>query len=547
MPRFPSLKVTNRHLYERVVAVDLTPVQPGGANGGAKSAALALLKRMSELRPQWRFFLLTNSRAHDELSTLDGTNVERCCVLELSQHQQPSSPKHSSLKRALKRVLPTSSIKVGKRLLEKLRRLNITAPSGPTGGVTTGEIPGLLFSPFGNLEYYDPRVATVAVIHDIQYAEYPAFFTEAELAERDAMVRAAYRHADRIICDASYVKTTLMHHSGLPAERFTVIPIAIGERLVPSGSPLHRMSGRRYLIYPANTWPHKNHGMLLTAFARHCRLNPEDDLHLALTGAEPNGPGDLERAITCFQLCNRVHLLGFLPEAELGPIMADAVGMIFPSFYEGFGIPVIEAMTLGIPVACSDATVLPEVAGDAALLFDPRRPGAIAEAIHRLSNDAALRAELVRRGHARVTALGSTTNMAEHYLAVFSDALSGRTIVADAMTGCTADGWTSDRLLVAHTASPGPRELHLTLILPAFSPHPRVTLTDNCRTILMTLAPGEQSTVRIPIQAASGVCVLHISNTFRPCDIGLGTDARQLGLQCVQAFLSGPDATINLR
>src|SRR5690606_16446465 len=143
-----------------------------------------------------------------------------------------------------------------------------------------------------------------------------------------------------------------------------------------------------YVVHPAITYPHKNHLVLLEAVSR------VPGLHAVLTG----GPAGNEEAVTrraaAPDLAGRVHRLGRVPRADLDALLAGAVALAFPSRYEGFGVPVLEAMALGCPVAAADATALPEVVGDAGLLVGPDDVAGWAEALGRLSGDAGERRRL---------------------------------------------------------------------------------------------------------------------------------------------------------
>ena len=112
---------------------------------------------------------------------------------------------------------------------------------------------------------------------------------------------------------------------------------------------------------------------------------------------------------------SRVSFPGFVPAGQMAALLAGATGVVFPSLYEGFGLPLVEAMAAGVPVACSSTTALPEVAGDAALLFDPRVPAQIADAMAALVNDGALRERLVEAGRRRAPEFADADRMAREY------------------------------------------------------------------------------------------------------------------------------------
>ncbi len=180
----------------------------------------------------------------------------------------------------------------------------------------------------------------------------------------------------------------------------------------------------QYLIYPANFWKHKNHEMLLTAFGMACREGLAADVKLVCTGAPGARQEWLMSAARAMSLGDRVLFPGFLPNAELAALMGNCSGMVFPSLYEGFGLPVIEAMAAGVPVACSNVTSLPEVAADAAILFDPRIPTQIAQAMVALLEDETLRSRLIQAGQQRANVFSDTERMAREYWELFEYALN---------------------------------------------------------------------------------------------------------------------------
>jgi glycosyltransferase involved in cell wall biosynthesis len=180
------------------------------------------------------------------------------------------------------------------------------------------------------------------------------------------------------------------------------------------------------LLYPANPWPHKNHRVLIEAFAQFLGRARDSDLALVCTGAPGSAADELVELAQRLIPEGRFAFAGYLPEHEFAALLQRCRALIVPSLYEGFGLPVLEAMACDRPVLCSNTTSLPEVAGDAAILFDPRDPLAVAEAIQRLETEPGLDAALVQRGRARLAAFGSAREMAAKYLAAFDDVVAAR-------------------------------------------------------------------------------------------------------------------------
>ncbi|MFZ3042146.1 MAG: glycosyltransferase family 1 protein, partial [Thiobacillus sp.] len=181
-------------------------------------------------------------------------------------------------------------------------------------------------------------------------------------------------------------------------------------------------------IYPANFWKHKNHEMLLTAFGMACHDGLAADIKLVCTGAPGARQEWLVSAARAMNLGERVLFPGYLPETELAALMAQCRGVVFPSLYEGFGLPVIEAMAAGVPVACGNTTSLPEVAAGAAIMCDPRVPTQIAEAILTLVEDDTTRIQLIKAGlkpTAPCTACADTYTMPRDVIVI----LFGRLVI----------------------------------------------------------------------------------------------------------------------
>ena len=225
--------------------------------------------------------------------------------------------------------------------------------------------------------------ATVVTLHDIQHRDLPDFFGPARRSFRRIAYDRAARIADAVIVTSEFVRTRAIERLGLTSDRIHVIPLAIDHTLFRPGDE----EREPFILYPARPWPHKNHPRLFEAFATLRATRPK--LRLVLTG------GGLERL---GQLPEGVESLGVVPTTELASLYRRAACLVYPSLYEGFGLPPLEAMASGCPVAAADVGAIPEVCGDAAALFDPTDVEAIAAGI--LETDTR-RDELVERGLAR--------------------------------------------------------------------------------------------------------------------------------------------------
>ncbi len=249
---------------------------------------------------------------------------------------------------------------------------------------------------------------SVVTIHDCIHLMFPQY-----LPGRGAywyartMLRAAVRRADRVLTVSEASKRDILRFFPVPAGKVEVVPNGIDERFYcePSPDEVARVRERYllhgpFLLYTGNIKPHKNLERLIEAFAR-VRGRGLDDLRLLIIGNEVSRYPSLRRTVHRHKLHTYVRFLGFVPDQMLAILYRLARVFVFPSLYEGFGLPPLEAMASGTPVVTSNVSSLPEVVGDAALLVDPYDVEALADAIFRVLTDEALRAELVARGRAR--------------------------------------------------------------------------------------------------------------------------------------------------
>jgi glycosyltransferase involved in cell wall biosynthesis len=208
------------------------------------------------------------------------------------------------------------------------------------------------------------RAPSVVTLLDLQHLELPSLFSRSERAFRTVAWHRSVRGADRVVTISEFVRDRAVELLGLDPARVRAIQLGIDhERFTPADVPREP-----FLIYPARRWPHKNHERLFEAFALLRRERPE--LRLVLTGGGHGGV-----------VPEGVEVRGLVAADELLSLYRRAGALVFPSLYEGFGQPALEAMACGCPVACSAVASLPEVVGDAARLFDPHDPRAIADAV----------------------------------------------------------------------------------------------------------------------------------------------------------------------
>jgi glycosyltransferase involved in cell wall biosynthesis len=384
----PGLTRDRRPGETPLAAVDLLPLLPGGANGGAKVFTLNLLETMAAMAPDWTFVLVAGEGVLDELRQLESANIT---VVKADRKWQ---------------------IKPPKKLL--------------------GRAIDVWFCPFTRPYFQHPDIPMVSIIYDLQYHFYPQFFSDAEARGRDQTFKIAASRAARLACISDFVRQTVLEYASLPPEKVRTVHICLPERLsVPADADIEAVLTRftlkrgGYLIYPANFWPHKNHATLLTAFALAAKAHPDRDLKLVLTGADTGLAPELRQAAKSMGIGERTLFTGYVSDDDLAALTAGSLALIFPSLFEGYGMPVAEAMSMGVPVLCSNVTSLPEVGGEAVVYFDPRKPEDVAAAIGRMAAEPGLAADLARRGRERAATLGGPRQMATAYLGLLDEAMRG--------------------------------------------------------------------------------------------------------------------------
>jgi glycosyltransferase involved in cell wall biosynthesis len=249
------------------------------------------------------------------------------------------------------------------------------------------------------------RFRRVVTVHDLIYARFP----EAHSGIRDlgmrALVPLAVRRSDRVIADSQSTRADLVELLGTDAGQVDVVPLGLGAlqrtEALPEDQVRQRFDlGRRQVVLSLSAKrPHKNLGALIGALAH---LPVARRPLLVLPGYRTDHEAELRDRARQAGVADDVRFLSWVSDEELEGIWALAEAFVYPSLYEGFGLPVLEAMARGVAVACSNASSLPEVAGEAALMFDPTDGAAIARALEQLLADRSLREDLARRGFERV-------------------------------------------------------------------------------------------------------------------------------------------------
>ncbi|HVL69220.1 MAG TPA: glycosyltransferase family 1 protein [Vicinamibacterales bacterium] len=250
---------------------------------------------------------------------------------------------------------------------------------------------------------------SVVTIHDCIHLRFPQYLPNrlAYVYARSSLWVATHR-ASRVLTVSETSKRDILRYFRVPEGKIDVIYNAIDERLgeAPTDAEVAQVRERYqlndpFVLYAGNIKPHKNLERLIEAFNT-MRKGGLEHVKLLIIGDEISKYATLRRAVHRHKLHKHVRFFGFVPDKTLASLYRLASVFVFPSLYEGFGLPPLEAMAAGTPVITSNVSSLPEVVGDAAILIDPYEPDAIAGAMRRVLTDAPLREDLRRRGLARV-------------------------------------------------------------------------------------------------------------------------------------------------
>jgi glycosyltransferase involved in cell wall biosynthesis len=267
----------------------------------------------------------------------------------------------------------------------------------------------------------DRSIAQVTVVHDLLPLAFPADYPRQQLYFRHLVPRML-RTARAVVADSESTRQDVARRYALPVERVRVIHPGLDPTMFHPDGERPRGAGRGapYLLFVGNLMPHKNVLRLLEAFAR---LAPRRCRLVIRGSGRPAHVRAVRDRIEGLGLGGAVRLVPYATDAGLRALYAGAVALVFPSLVEGFGLPVLEAMACGTPVITSNASSLPEVAGDAALLVDPGDTGALAGAMERVLGDPTLREDLRSRGLRHAKAFTWERTAAE--IASLVDQLSG--------------------------------------------------------------------------------------------------------------------------
>lgn len=491
---------------------DLTPLSPGGINGGIKPLLRELFGSLGrQRRVPVEIVYLTSSPAHAEVRALARAGAdELVCVRDTGTGTRPTGDERGPRER----FWPDPPADLAARLGADL-----------------------LFCPLGEATFHCPGVPMVATVVDVLHQDYPGTLRPEENAHRERLLRELLRVADRFQCISDHTRDRLHHHYAVPAERMFRTYPAVRRNPSPPGSNQGGKPAGPFFFYPANSWIHKNHEVLLVAHGIYRQESLKQPgappWPLVLTGHADARTAELRAVAGALEPgvggeAAPVRFLGHVDDRRLEELWRSAGALVFSSLHEGFGIPLVEAMAYDVPILCGTGGAWLEVAGDACLPVDVRRPRELAAAMSRLAADGDLRAELVRRGRVRRERFQPGPE-AERFLEVLL-AQRDQPARPTSRGWWPEDGWTSPTALFGPLVLPaqaaGGRG-RVRLRLRAMPVPRRVRLREGDRPLgAWDLAPGVPHELTVMVRGGRGPLVVEVPDAA-PLSAG---DPRMLGV-----------------
>jgi glycosyltransferase involved in cell wall biosynthesis len=240
-------------------------------------------------------------------------------------------------------------------------------------------------------------------VHDLSFIHYPHTFPAPLVAYLNKVVPWSIKRATHVLADSQATKADLVHMWRVPDDKVTVLYSGVSERFQPVTTVTqltavrqkYKLGDAAYILSVGTVQPRKNYQMLIQAFKPVAENHPH---HLIISGGKGWLYDEMMAEVERQGLDGRVHFIGFVDDEDLPALYSDATLFVFPSLYEGFGLPLLEAMACGVPVITSNASSLPEVVGDTAVQLSPHKPAAWSQAITHLLSDEDERAQLVAAG-----------------------------------------------------------------------------------------------------------------------------------------------------
>lgn len=496
------------------IAVDVLSIRPDGSAGGATGYAIELIKGMA-LHNGIKVFVLCADWNIEYLSGILPDNVE---LRQMTGTRQGTGIAARGL-----------AWLDDRRRRQVLKRDNID----------------ILFCPFSAPTYRSDDVPTVSAILDIQHEFYPQFFSREELRARRNFYRDIVAGVERVVCISNYTKKTFCEKYGFPEERAETVYIAVQDRFTQEDEKILeklQVDTEQYIVYSANFWEHKNHRMLLVAYEHYVRNGGR--LKLVLTGNPLKEQKYYDDALDKMGIKDMVRITGYVTEQELYAILKHSKGIIYPSLFEGFGIPVVEAMQLNKLIACSNMTSLPEIGCSSIHYFDPRNPDDILKGIEYLDKKT-INDEIISE-YSRKLEEYKTDVMVDNYIKIFEDTIKNRDkyrykVFVETVQGIYQDGWAGKRVVIRCKDKQG-SSISIKVMKPAKPFIPMYMRIRNGETVKKyVLNAGHTYDFAIPVMSSESEIIFDFSYTWTPRHVMKIADDRHMSVHLDECCIIGTD------
>ena len=395
-----------------------------GQRGGVEQVIIGLARALSRLDDGDEQYLFLVTPGHT--AWLEPFVSGPSSLLVSSPPTPVAAPGfRAATRRAVSRAIPKEI-----RAAVRSRRPRFYLPE-PDGSIEQANVDVIHFPMQAG---FRTEVPTIYAPHDLQHLHLPQFFSPYDISEREFRYRTLCSRAAIVTVMSTWGRDDIVARYGLAPEKVRVVPEAgaIQAYDPPTDNELAATRDRlglpeRFALYPAKAWPHKNHLRLVTAV----KLLRERgiEIPLILTGAQDGLEIPVMAEADRLGVVDLIHFVGYVTPGELVALYELAHMMVFPSLFEGWGLPVVEALSAGLPVACSNVTCLPTLTNGTAELFDPSASAAIADAMARVWDDDCLRERLISDGRARAARF-SWDHTARMFRALYRT-LGGRELSAE--------------------------------------------------------------------------------------------------------------------
>ena len=381
-------------------------------NGGIDTLTKNLVEKIAQKRPEWRLNILfseiTNKKLL-EVRSLPNVNMIRV------------NPWYNKMQEALFEIINFATFGIFRnKFLQIIFYDTIFLDSSCN----------LFWDPVSGDCVNDFIMPKITTIHDIGFIDYPEMAPPTRSEWVKKRNKKTVKFSDKIVTVSEFSKKRIVAEYKLNDNFVQAIPIRLGKRLNQNLSAedinltlkKFNIVSKEYVIFVSQFYKHKNHERLIQAFSKFIKNNQNSNfkkIKLLIVGNMVHSRGEIQKFAEKYKTDDNIIFTGMVSNKDLQTLMSQALFFIHPSLYEGFGMPIIEAMDNGIPVTCSNAASLPEVAGDAALFFNPEDVDSIESAIKIVTENSNLRQQLIERGHEHAQKFTNTNEMADEYIKLF--------------------------------------------------------------------------------------------------------------------------------